>query len=878
VPERDDDDTWPPADAPYRAELIVGDRRLAPAVRDALSGYLSVARSAVLDHDTSAVRAAVGPDDDLEPNLDAWPPRSVWDELVSQFVVPASEDVWYDGWLTQLTSAQATIVDDATYRAAHLADTTVRFTNATWPDHVYDVVRQAITESVEADETPGEVRERVAEALSMDKWSPTAEVIARNELHAALSTGAYHAGLARQDVFEETLYKQWLATSDTRTRPAHRRANGAVVASAEAFVVDGEHLQYPHDPTGSADNTIQCRCAVTWLDETEVDAAREQYAEYLANLDREGSPVVPTKATNKAVAAAAAGKVTVTRGRAASPSTGRRLGTRGMIDLDALAAFAGNTGSGDSGGDNADAGDGQDSAGDGQDSGDIETAKNTGYWAGPLLALDHLTGDSSIFPRIVGSQDTYRATNHNWLSYQRESQPGHFGKVAVGRPEVLWIAPADLDGQQIDHLWGAGSFDVSDPDVPEIVRKLADGYAGTVSADLDSARADLRWFDEDGNETEEPDFDQFWDWLEGVDIGKEPAEFIYQWRFAGVTQVQDPAFHTGWIRLSTTSPEEWAAKVNPVWQLDFSSIGTITAALTASASGRGPKVTAKPGTRLWCEQVAADVPHDPPASHFTNPQLTGPTKVTVTSDRRVFGHIADWETLHAVHDIPPPRCQYGGTYPKFHRHPVTCSDGTMVLTGPLATGGHADDDDEVTFADAVAHYDNPNYVLADVVAGEDEFGIWVSGALRPGVSPSQVLFAYRYSFSGDWRDEALIAACSCSTPAFHLAHDQTVVAMVASAGADRPKLASSQTRMRRHRNGALAVLTASGVIPPDTGRPLPDRTRGRRTTTAAAGITGHQLYRDFKQAQQADASMTAAARRVRGRNLDAAATRVREGR
>jgi len=54
--------------------------------------------------------------------------------------------------------------------------------------------------------------------------------------------------------------KEWLSTNDDRTRPEHIAANGQVVGINEKFNVGGEELEFPGDPNGSPENTIQCRC------------------------------------------------------------------------------------------------------------------------------------------------------------------------------------------------------------------------------------------------------------------------------------------------------------------------------------------------------------------------------------------------------------------------------------------------------------------------------------------------------------------------------------------------------------------------------------------------------------------------------------------
>jgi len=60
------------------------------------------------------------------------------------------------------------------------------------------------------------------------------------------------------------LKKTWIARLDTKTRPAHVAADFQQVGLSESFYVDGESLKYPRDPNGSASNTINCRCIVSY--------------------------------------------------------------------------------------------------------------------------------------------------------------------------------------------------------------------------------------------------------------------------------------------------------------------------------------------------------------------------------------------------------------------------------------------------------------------------------------------------------------------------------------------------------------------------------------------------------------------------------------
>lgn len=98
-------------------------------------------------------------------------------------------------------------------------------------------------------------------ATTFGAVSGRAERIARTEVLRAYSI-AQQASLRQIADYVPALEKQWLATLDDRTRPAHRQAHGQVRSWDEPFTVDGEELFYPRDPGGSPENTINCRCVL----------------------------------------------------------------------------------------------------------------------------------------------------------------------------------------------------------------------------------------------------------------------------------------------------------------------------------------------------------------------------------------------------------------------------------------------------------------------------------------------------------------------------------------------------------------------------------------------------------------------------------------
>ena len=87
--------------------------------------------------------------------------------------------------------------------------------------------------------------------------------IARTETTRAQNMARYDVGKHGEELGFEML-KEWVATSDDRTRDAHNEADGQQVPIDQPFIVGGEKLMYPADISmgASAWNTINCRCTM----------------------------------------------------------------------------------------------------------------------------------------------------------------------------------------------------------------------------------------------------------------------------------------------------------------------------------------------------------------------------------------------------------------------------------------------------------------------------------------------------------------------------------------------------------------------------------------------------------------------------------------
>lgn len=182
-----------------------------------------------------------------------------------------------------------------------------------------------------------------------------------------------------------------------------------------------------------------------------------------------------------------------------------------------------------------------------------------------------------------------------------------------------------------------------------------------------------------------------------------------------------------------------------------------------------------------------------PAEAFRDPQFTKPTPLTIDGDR-IYGHVAQWGVCHiGIQDVctiaPHSSVNYG-----YYRTGSVLTDEGRVAVGNITIGtGHAGL--KASAKGAVAHYDNTGTVVADVVTGEDQHGIWFAGMVRPTATTEQLDALQASALSGDWRQTAhgleLVAALAVPVPGFpilslHASAEEGQMSLVA-AGAVMPE-------------------------------------------------------------------------------------------
>lgn len=340
-----------------------------------------------------------------------------------------------------------------------------------------------------------------------------------------------------------------------------------------------------------------------------------------------------------------------------------------------------------------------------------ETKMNRQKWSGVLAPVGKPSGDGRIL--MEDAQLSFRDFPLP-LMFQKSQSEGHNTGVIVGKIEA-----GTVEGGAV-HASGV-LFDT--PEAKEAAELLGEEVLRP-SVDLCDMVANWVMFDAEGDPVQDIEDVEDWD-------GLTEQMQVSEATIMGATLVAKPAFAEAKIILGDE------AEGNSQEDLD----NLVAAAAVATR-------------------------HD--SSMFTNPQLAGPTPLTVDGEH-VFGHLALWDTEHMSfpgRGVNPPRS--ATNYALFHTSQLETEAGA-VSVGRLTVGtGHAGARDDVHAASE--HYDTTGTTWAFVKAGEDKHGIWVSGVINPDAEASQVRAGASAPLSGDWRKVGnnleLVAALSVNTPGF----------------------------------------------------------------------------------------------------------------
>lgn len=376
-----------------------------------------------------------------------------------------------------------------------------------------------------------------------------------------------------------------------------------------------------------------------------------------------------------------------------------------------------------------------------------------GRWEGVIAREGEMTGDGRMIEDGALRWDDLPIP----LRVAFKDVGGHDGAEVCGRIETV----ERRDGGDI---YATGTFDLGSDVGAEAFRQVSEQMSNGVSIDTDDvtfrimAKSDIPEADvaDSGNSS---DTDPEGRVKVAAMSSSDELTVIESARLRAATLVAVPAFATARIYAAGKAPAK------PVED---------------SETREAVEASAEPVSQSRDSLTAAAIPTAPPEAWFKDPALPGPTALVVEDAGRVYGHIAAWGTCHIGQIgkcVEPPTSP--SNYAYFRTGALRTAEGTSVAVGHLTMGtGHAGPRDSANAA--AEHYDNTGTVFADVAAGEDAYGIWVAGSLRPGISAEQVRVARSAPISGDWRtirgSLELVGALAVNVPGFPVPRPQGLLA------------------------------------------------------------------------------------------------------
>lgn len=388
--------------------------------------------------------------------------------------------------------------------------------------------------------------------------------------------------------------------------------------------------------------------------------------------------------------------------------------------------------------------------------------------------------------------DAALAADEVVFRWDREDDGAHSGAVEIGRVTRLERRDGGI-------IWGEGWVDDEWDDARDWIERAE--AAGSMGVSIDGDDYEVQIID---TTVEEADVAAVEDEAAGLilvaaagdpDPGEDAGvllfeasagEILERWtrcRIRGLTSVDIPAFDRARVSLDDAGAGEGnddADEDEPADETDEGAAAAVAAAgddhgdcgCGGSCGGCGtgivaagaPSIPVQP-PREWFDRDA-----DLFAAYLAQSDEPEFGSVRVTDDGRVYGYIAAWGVCHTGYHgecVTTPRSS--SNYAHFRTGYVVCADGSEVTTGPISLGGgHADL--RLSGAGAVEHYDSTSTAVADVAVGEDDFGIWFAGALRPDVTAEQIRALRASALSGDWRPVGtaleLVAALAVNAPGF----------------------------------------------------------------------------------------------------------------
>lgn len=788
-----------------KTTLTVQQRAMRKAAHAAIQEYLRIVRRKMAHTAIRAAANSVSPfdddDDDLGDDIDLnmLDQSAAWPDILGRTILPEISNIVMGLGPQKLLPSAVTQI--TAWRAQWMSARTQALMGV--PDQITKQIRDAVQDDATTNgPNPTSAANIVKNLLNPDAptWASRAQTIARTETLSANNQG----GLASWTAVHQSLapmggqvYKTWLATEDSRTRPDHIDIDGTEVGVDDSFSVGEDTMNGPGDESADPGNTINCRCTLTYrVDDGSDDDTGDDEAD-----DADNSDDADDSADDDPDALTAAPEAPVTAPAIDAPPAGPPQPADGTPSEATSAVTPGPQ-----------------------------------QWSGVLATLDAPSSDG----RMISSSGLTIRTLPLPLSYQCEGE--HGGEPAGSTVIVGRILTAEIQGNTVV---GTGDFlDTMDGSSFAAIEQVAAGIGG-VSIDLPVQVVTYMAPGPDGVLIP----------VDPMQFMGDPDSVIMvaqQSELAGATIVNIPAFADARIQLvdpmtvapntglvadaadpqgplltatDITFPDGTVVKVGD--QIDVMGAegadgtvkGTVTAidpdanTVTLTVEGQPDPITVdasaltntpdsadntsegasgtNTGTGVGGPSGGADgvaaaaltaavafpgleAEHVYPADWFSLPDLEEIDRqphIRVTDDGRVFGLLAQSGSCHigfGSECVAPPTSP--SNYAHFHVGEVKTDQGFLPVGKLTVGGGHADM--RLGWQGTVEHYDNAGSAAAVVRAYDTDRGIVLAGALLPNATPEQIAAIRRNDCSGDWRpiggQRELVAALSVNTGGFQL--------------------------------------------------------------------------------------------------------------
>jgi hypothetical protein len=566
-------------------------------------------------------------------------------------------------------------------------------------DALWFNARAALVEGTELGESIPKLAARVRDAVGVTEGR--ARMIARTEVHGARNTvamGTMQRFESAYSIPSGVMRKEWQATEDTRTRPTHHEADNQTVPFTEPFTVGGFPLQFPGDPTGPASEVINCRCATFAVFNPEDLNLDDNGAVLTLNAAayEEEQPMPWEIQTGNPDCADGQFAVVKTEGSEVEGCHDTREAA-----LEQMAALYAS-----------------------ESSSAVPISRNVAPWSGVIVVEGAPAYDGQEYAPGALTWPELGATESLEIPLGWKYERAHGGVDNGNTVDVGRVDHIERIGNEIH---ARGVLDLDSPWGREAARQMGTrmdpGFLAGISIIDDSGnQGDVEVVMPEGCEELPED-------AEGSEIARcmTAEKVIYHsGRIRSADLVSIPAFVEARVYLDdeTVVPE--------------ASEGDLDAEELVTASA-----------------YTITIPDLPPVDWFDEPkEVPEIGAITVTDEGRFFGYLAPKQVAHRGYrdkrvTVPTGNVDYG----IWMNRATMVDDGrggyTKIATGPITMDcGHAPVGPKGSARRE--HYDNACSVVATARVGENARGVWISGALIPGVDASQVARMMACQLSGDW--------------------------------------------------------------------------------------------------------------------------------